>query len=283
MERYLYDPYGKVTIYNGSWSSTRSSSDYDNVYLYTGREYDPETGLYHYRRRCTSAELGRFIGCDPMRYEAGDSNLYRYAMNDPIRLTDPYGLQPPGAYGVSWSPGSVRNRPPPFPGPGVIGPAIPVPAYWLYEYLFPPFVLPFRDPQPDFEPEPLPGGLAPGQVTGITAQIGSMFAGPLTQGQYFGVGGCGTCVGAVIHCPNRGTAAFHFDVYDEPSDHLGKYDWPKGCCALLTGRDSRSWQSLDLFFRTRNALKSEGIRIGGYVRGGAVYRGADRWYMSRRR
>ena len=43
IERYLYDPYGKVTIYTGDWSSTRSSSSYNNVYLYTGREYDAET------------------------------------------------------------------------------------------------------------------------------------------------------------------------------------------------------------------------------------------------
>jgi len=38
LERYLYDPYGKVTFYTGDWTSTRSSSSYHNVYLYTGRE-----------------------------------------------------------------------------------------------------------------------------------------------------------------------------------------------------------------------------------------------------
>jgi hypothetical protein len=36
VERYEYDPYGKVTIYTGDWSSSRSWSLDNNVYLYTG-------------------------------------------------------------------------------------------------------------------------------------------------------------------------------------------------------------------------------------------------------
>jgi len=286
VERYVYDPYGKVTIQDGSWSGERTFSSYQNEILYTGREFQTETALYYYRGRWYHPPLGRFLSRDRIGYQAGDSNLYRYVMNNPPRVTDPYGFQPPNLYGVPWTPGPVRNPPPPpFPGPGVIGPAIPVPGYWLYETLFPPFALPLVNPQPDFEPEPLPPGLAPGQVRGITSETGSRFAGPLRPGQYFGVGGCGTCVGAVIHCPGKGTAAFHFDVYDEPGGHLGKYCWPNGCYAVVTGGDWSGdvgtlvgWQSKDLFFRTLNALRSRGIRIGGYVGGGAVYRGADRWY-----
>ena len=45
VERYVYDPYGNVTIYNADWSSTRSTSNYANTTLYTGRELDAETGL----------------------------------------------------------------------------------------------------------------------------------------------------------------------------------------------------------------------------------------------
>ena len=45
VERYLYEPYGKETIYDGAWGSTRSASSYGNVVRYTGREWDGETGF----------------------------------------------------------------------------------------------------------------------------------------------------------------------------------------------------------------------------------------------
>jgi uncharacterized protein RhaS with RHS repeats len=36
--------------------------------------------------------LGRFICEDPIRFEGGDVNLYRYAGNAPATFTDPFGL-----------------------------------------------------------------------------------------------------------------------------------------------------------------------------------------------
>ena len=93
VERYLYDPYGKVTIYTADWSSTRSSSLYANPYLYTGREHDPETGLYYYRNRYYHAQLGRFVSRDPIGYRGG-INLYGYAGDSPTRKADPFGLWP---------------------------------------------------------------------------------------------------------------------------------------------------------------------------------------------
>jgi hypothetical protein len=38
-----------------------------------------------------SAELGRFLQTDPIRFDAGDLNLYRYVGNSPTMLTDPSG------------------------------------------------------------------------------------------------------------------------------------------------------------------------------------------------
>jgi len=93
VERYLYGPYGKVTIYDGTWTNTRSSSSYDNTILYTGREYDPETGFYNYRGRYYHAALGRFLSRDPILYRSRDFNSYRYVRNKPIILVDPTGLQ----------------------------------------------------------------------------------------------------------------------------------------------------------------------------------------------
>jgi RHS repeat-associated protein len=68
VERYVYSPYGVVTIYDATWTNTRSESSYANVTLYTGRELDSETGLYYYRNRYYSAELGRFVSRDPIGY-----------------------------------------------------------------------------------------------------------------------------------------------------------------------------------------------------------------------
>jgi uncharacterized protein RhaS with RHS repeats len=54
-----------------------------------------EANLYDYRNRVYSAELGRFLQSDPIRFDAGDGNLYRYVGNNPINLIDPDGLMAP--------------------------------------------------------------------------------------------------------------------------------------------------------------------------------------------
>jgi hypothetical protein len=48
VERYVYSSCGVLTIYDATWSSTRNTSIYANVYAYTGRQLDTETGLYYY-------------------------------------------------------------------------------------------------------------------------------------------------------------------------------------------------------------------------------------------
>jgi RHS repeat-associated protein len=59
--------------------------------LFTGRVFLKEANLYDYRNRVYSAELGRFLQTDPIQFDAGDVNLYRYVGNSPIMLTDPSG------------------------------------------------------------------------------------------------------------------------------------------------------------------------------------------------
>jgi RHS repeat-associated protein len=90
VERYLYDAYGRVTVYDGAWSNTRGASSYANVVMYTGRERDVETGLYQYRHRYYAAELGRFGSRDPSGYKGG-INLYNYCGDSPLANTDPSG------------------------------------------------------------------------------------------------------------------------------------------------------------------------------------------------
>jgi len=62
------------------------------LYLHQGRRYDVTRGLYHFRFRDYSPTLGRWTSLDPLRYAAGDVNLYRPVGNDPINRLDPSGL-----------------------------------------------------------------------------------------------------------------------------------------------------------------------------------------------
>ena len=90
-ERYTYDVYGTPTIKNAS-GTVLSSSGVGNRFLFTGREYIAQIGLYDYRNRVYSPGLGRFLQTDPIRFQAGDNNIYRYCGNNPISGADPMGL-----------------------------------------------------------------------------------------------------------------------------------------------------------------------------------------------
>ena len=85
VESYRYSVYGQPL----------QTSTVGNPYLFTGRRFDSETGLYYYRARYYSPELRRFIEPDPIGFEGG-MNLYAYVGNDPGNALDPLGLQEEG-------------------------------------------------------------------------------------------------------------------------------------------------------------------------------------------
>lgn len=39
------------------------------------------------------AGWGRFTSADPIAFQGGDTNLYRYVVSNPLRFTDPLGLK----------------------------------------------------------------------------------------------------------------------------------------------------------------------------------------------
>ena len=96
VERYVYDPYGKTTVYDDNWSNPTSPTT--DGPLYCGYWFDAETGLYQVRNRYYNSILATFISRDPLMYKAKDMNLYRYCGNDPTDKTDPSGLDPLGDY-----------------------------------------------------------------------------------------------------------------------------------------------------------------------------------------
>ena len=73
----------------------QSSSADNNRYLYTGREWDEDLGLYHYRARMYDSYSGRFCSRDPVGFSGSLGNLYRYVSASPALKLDPYGLKEP--------------------------------------------------------------------------------------------------------------------------------------------------------------------------------------------
>ncbi|MBX3417067.1 MAG: RHS repeat-associated core domain-containing protein [Pirellulaceae bacterium] len=88
LERYAYTAHGELTIMAAN-GTLRTTSLYNNRYTYTGREWDPDFNLYHFRARLYDPIAGRFITRDPLGYVDGMS-LYRgyFGLNG----TDPGGL-----------------------------------------------------------------------------------------------------------------------------------------------------------------------------------------------
>jgi RHS repeat-associated protein len=105
LERYVYDAYGTVTVYDGAWGSAFSASAFDNETLYTGRQLDPDTGLYGYRTRYFASGVGTFLGADSVGYQGGDPNLYRYVGNQPLVYVDPWGQ----ANQLTWWQGAIGS------------------------------------------------------------------------------------------------------------------------------------------------------------------------------
>jgi RHS repeat-associated protein len=84
LARYAFDPWGRRTLVAGTdvtkqgFAGQRTSSDSQDLELSVFRAYD--------------ANIGRWLGEDPVRWKGGD-NFFTYASNNPVGLVDLLGLQ----------------------------------------------------------------------------------------------------------------------------------------------------------------------------------------------
>ena len=88
VERYWYEPYGKVTFADGDGG--RQADPTNKVLLFQGQRRDPETELCYFKNRYYSPVLGRFLQRDP-RSSPDRVQLYEFAGSCPLGNTDPMG------------------------------------------------------------------------------------------------------------------------------------------------------------------------------------------------
>ncbi len=88
VQEFSYSSYGETQIVNRG----QVKQNTNNIFYYTSRELEPETGDYYYRARYYDPYSGRFLSEDPIGFKGKDLNLYRYVRNNPLRYSDPSGL-----------------------------------------------------------------------------------------------------------------------------------------------------------------------------------------------
>ena len=98
-ERCTYDPYGRATVRDGSWTVIAWANSKANEVLFCGYRHEPETGLYHVRNRFHHLTLGRWVQRDPKdQGKAGGGyhdgmSVYQYVGSRPLGSLDSQGLE----------------------------------------------------------------------------------------------------------------------------------------------------------------------------------------------
>lgn len=122
-ERLEYTPYGEL------WIEKRYSSIESTPFRFTGKELDPETGLYYYGARYLDPKYSRWLSTDPALgeyipgapvneevrkrngnlpglggvYNTVNLHLYHYAGNNPVKFIDPDGREIKSFLQQQWS------------------------------------------------------------------------------------------------------------------------------------------------------------------------------------
>jgi len=111
----IYDAFGRVTA--------ESNPAIDSLFLFTARPFDPDTGLQNNLNRWYDPSVGRWISEDPIGFNGGDGNLYRYVGNGVLDAIDPIGH-----WKWPWNWGKPSPPPVPVQPPELIPPFNQIPA-----------------------------------------------------------------------------------------------------------------------------------------------------------
>jgi RHS repeat-associated protein len=97
IQKYDYSSFGVLRGLKNSIGQDVSFADaaIKTSFTYTGREFEPETGLYYYRARYYDPSTGRFLQQDPDPGKLINPSTiitkYLYGLNNPIMFSDPTG------------------------------------------------------------------------------------------------------------------------------------------------------------------------------------------------
>ena len=80
----LYDAFGRIT---------EETNPADHLFYFTARPLEKETGLQNNLNRWYEAPTGKWLSADPIGFDAGDGNLYRYVANYATNASDPEGRE----------------------------------------------------------------------------------------------------------------------------------------------------------------------------------------------
>ena len=111
-----YVPFGEVFI-----EELSSSAKLNTPFLFNGKEFDEETGLYYYGARYYDPRLSLWLSVDPLSnydplssenyldgehnggvYNSFNNSVYSYCYNNPVKLYEPNGKQAVAIHGT-WS------------------------------------------------------------------------------------------------------------------------------------------------------------------------------------
>ncbi|HYE47273.1 MAG TPA: RHS repeat-associated core domain-containing protein [Caulobacter sp.] len=97
----ITDQIGSIVAVTDSTGAAINVNKYDEYgvpasgnsgrFQYTGQSWLADLGLYNYKARAYSSNIGRFLQGDPIGYSDG-TNLYEYVFSDPVNNKDPLGL-----------------------------------------------------------------------------------------------------------------------------------------------------------------------------------------------
>ena len=82
---YNYLPFGEEMV-------SQNNSSYNNVYRFSGKELDQETGLSYFGARYYDPKYSFWLSVDPLAEAQPNKTPYHYCSNNPINRTDPTGM-----------------------------------------------------------------------------------------------------------------------------------------------------------------------------------------------